>query len=82
MKNVKWSNDIVPLAEALVSGRDELYAAESDTKERYLSEAGSSNTLNADVLGASASSGLGYNSLLYNNQMQQQQLLRQQVRFN
>ena len=78
------SNDIVSIAEALVASRDDMYAAES---QDYLSEAGSANSLNADVLGGSASSNLGYNSMQYlnnnqlnNNQLQQRQLLQQQLR--
>jgi len=73
-----------PKAEALVASRDDMYAAES---QDYLSEAGSANSLNADVLGGSASSNLGYNSMQYlnnnqlnNNQLQQRQLLQQQLR--
>ena len=65
-----------------MASRDDMYAAES---QDYLSEAGSANSLNADVLGGSASSNLGYNSMQYlnnnqlnNNQLQQRQLLQQQ----
>ena len=67
-----------------MASRDDMYAAES---QDYLSEAGSANSLNADVLGGSASSNLGYNSMQYlnnnqlnNNQLQQRQLLQQQLR--
>ena len=65
-----------------MAARDELFAAESaDTQEtRYLSDAGSANTLNADVLGNSASSSLGYNSIYYNNNQLQRQQLQQQLR--
>ena len=65
-----------------MASRDELFASESldNQEERYLSDAGSANTLNADVLGNSASSSLGYNSIYYNNNQLQRQQLQQQLR--